>query len=364
MAPTARTAPHREEHLVIELVKAHGTGNDFVLLPDRLDQHVLDVALTVAVCDRRFGIGGDGAIRVAPARADTGADVFMDYRNADGSLAEMCGNGVRCVAKLALDRGWVDGDEIAVDTRAGVKQVTVTERHDDGTVATVRVHMGSAHVGQRVEVDVSPLTRARAAPGSHAGIIAEPPAMPGEDAAAGAAVTAEHRTLEVLAVSMGNPHAVVVVGSDPAALDAVPLAAWSAAVAAHPAFPDGANVEAVAVPDPATVHGRIHERGSGETLASGTGASAMAVAAAALGHARRASTVRLPGGDLRVDWREDGEVTVTGPAETVATGTLDPGWLARATASSRRSAPAERELRGTQRDAQPDAPQPQQPSGL
>ncbi len=245
----------------------------------------------------------------------------MDYRNADGSLAEMCGNGVRCVAKLVLDHGWVAGDRVAVDTRAGVKHVTVTARHDDGTVAAVAVDLGAARVGDPLDVDISPLTRARAA------------APTAEEA-----VTAEQRTLRVLPVSLGNPHAVVLVGADPAALDAVPLADWARWISAHEAFPDGANVEAIAVPAATTLHGRIHERGSGETLSSGTGASAMAVAAAALGHADREATVRLPGGDLEVAWGADGTVTMSGPAEIVATGALDAGWLSRTRAAHERAA--------------------------
>jgi diaminopimelate epimerase len=303
-------------------VKAHGTGNDFVILADREDAVTLDRGLTRALCDRRTGLGGDGAIRIAPARASVEADVFMDYRNRDGSVAEMCGNGVRCVAKVVLDRHWVGGDRLRVDTRAGVKVVDVAARHADGRVAQVHVGMGRPVVGEPVELDISPLVEA---PGPEA---ADDGADGGE-----ALVTAEHRVLALTTVSLGNPHAVAVVED----VARAPLARWARLAAAHPAFVDGVNVEVVAAVDEHTVQGRVHERGVGETAASATGASAIAVAAARAGLAAPRVTVRLPGGELACDWRHDG-VMLTGPAEVVATGHLDSGWL-----SARRDAEPDRD---------------------
>jgi diaminopimelate epimerase len=273
---------------VIEFVKAHGTGNDFVLLPDLDDALELDEALVRALCHRNLGLGGDGVIRLGSGGGD--ADIFMDYRNADGSLAEMCGNGVRCVAKWAADRGVVAGDLVRVGTRGGLKAVEVVARHDDGTVAEVRVDMGAPADTGPVQVDVP-----------------------------------DGREVTFTTISMGNPHAVVVVDD----VGRAPVDRWGPHVAAHPAFPQGTNVEFIAVPERTRVVGRIFERGVGETLASGTGSSAMAAAAHLLGLADREVRVELPGGVLSVDW---GEATlhVTGPAVEVASGTLDGRWLAAA----------------------------------
>ena len=294
----------------MEFVKVHGTGNDFVLLPDLDDRLDVGPALVRALCDRHTGVGGDGLIRLAPA---SDADVFMDYRNADGSVAEMCGNGVRCVAKYLVDRGLVAGEEVRVGSRAGIKVVEVVARHDDGTVALVRVDMGPAMVTGSVAIDVSPAT-----------VLASGRA-PDVPAGLGAAVTAEQRINEVTTVSMGNPHAVFVV-DDPAA---APVSWLGPYVEGHEAFPGGTNVEFITAPRPDLVVGRIWERGVGETLASGTGASAMAVAAAVRGLADRQVRVRLPGGDLEVDWAVD-TLYVTGPAVEVASGRLAPGWLRQA----------------------------------
>ena len=274
----------------MRFVKAHGAGNDFVLLPDLDDRLELTPELVRALCGRHMGLGADGVIRLGRARPGSAADVFMDYRNADGSLAEMCGNGVRTVAKWAVDRGVVAGTEVLVDTRDGVKPVACT-RGDDGLVAVASVDMGAPVIGD----------------------VAAPLQVDGE-------------TVEVTNLSMGNPHAVVVVRD---VCDA-PLHVLGPQIQSHPRFAaEGVNVEVIAVPSRDRVYGRIFERGVGETLASGTGASAMAVAAAALGLAERRSVVVLPGGELEVDWTEAG-VRVTGPAVEVASGELDPSWLSAA----------------------------------
>lgn len=267
----------------MEFVKAHGTGNDFVLLPDPGDTFALTTPFVRALCDRHRGLGADGVIRMAPAGES--ADVFMDYRNADGSVAEMCGNGVRCVAKYVADRWGVAGGAVAVATRAGVKHVRILERHPDGTVA-------------RVEVDMGPPAQVETASRPVGG-----------------------RPTEVTTLSMGNPHAVIVTDD----VEAAPLAAWARELNEH--ADNGINVEVIEVVTPTHVRGRVLERGVGETLASGTGASAMAVAAHARGLADRTVTVSVPGGDLAVRWT-DGTVVVAGPAEEVAAGRLDERWLA------------------------------------
>ncbi|HEY8341324.1 MAG TPA: diaminopimelate epimerase [Egibacteraceae bacterium] len=271
----------------MRFVKAHGAGNDFVLLPDLDARLRLSAELVTALCDRHRGIGGDGVIRIAPPRPGVDADVFMDYWNADGSVAEMCGNGVRCVAKYVVDRGIVAAGDVRVDSRAGVKVVSVTERDAAGRVQAVRVDMGApvpGDVRRRLDVD--------------------------------------GRSVEVTTLSMGNPHAVLLVDD----VATAPVAELGPRIERHAAFPDRTNVEFIAVPAPDRVVGRIWERGVGETLASGTGGAAMAVAAHLLGRAGRRTTVSLPGGDLHVDWSAT-TLHVTGPAVEVAAGALDDSWL-------------------------------------
>lgn len=267
-------------------LKAHGAGNDFVLLPDPDDTFALTAGLVQALCDRHRGIGGDGVIRLGAPR-DRTADVFMDYRNADGSVAEMCGNGVRTVAKYLVDRGLTDGHKVAVDTRAGIKDV-VCHVDAHGLVQTCTVDMG--------------------------------PPIPGEVSTA--LTLADGTSVAVTTVSLGNPHAVIVVDD----IGTAPVTRVGNAVEHHPAFPEGVNVEFITVTEPGTLHGRIWERGVGETLASGTGGSAMAVAAVLNDLTERHVAVHLPGGVLDVEWAPD-TLFVTGPAVEVGGGTIDESWL-------------------------------------
>jgi diaminopimelate epimerase len=288
----------------MRFVKAHGAGNDFVLLPDLHDRIVLTSGFVRALCALHTGLGADGVIRIAPPRWGREGDVFMDYWNADGSVAEMCGNGVRCVAKYVADHGVVRGDEIRIGTRAGVKLVRVVRRWEDGAVAATAVDMGTPRLGGQRQVDVSS-ARLRV------------PQLPGHQI-----VTLEHAVVTVTTVSMGNPHAVLLVND----VATAPVTVWGPTIEHDDGFPNGTNVEFIAVPARDLVVGRIWERGVGETLASGTGASAMAVAAHALGLADRRVRVDLPGGSLEIDWTS-GSVWVTGPAVEVANGELDSAWL-------------------------------------
>ncbi len=267
-------------------MKAHGAGNDFVLLPDPDDRLTVTPALVRALCEAHVGLGADGVIRVAPATAGSGGDVFMDYWNADGTVAEMCGNGVRCVAKYVADRG-LRGDVVRVDTRGGVKPVTVT-RGADGRVSEARVDMGAPHVGQpRATVLLDGVEHA------------------------------------VTTLSMGNPHAVLLVDD----IDKADVGGLGSRLERHPDFlPQGTNVEFVQPVASGRILGRIWERGVGETRASGTGASAMAVAAHLNGAADRCVTVALPGGELDVAWGDE-TLEITGPAVEVASGELDETWL-------------------------------------
>jgi diaminopimelate epimerase len=275
----------------VEFVKAHGTGNDFVVVEDLSDSITITAEAVRAICDRHFGIGADGVIRIAPG---TNAPYFMDYRNADGSLAEMCGNGVRVVGKYLADREHVTGN-FDLETRAGVKHLKL-HYGDDGAVARVTVDMGAPS-----------LDRA-ALP------------MVGEGEARAERLTALGQTVTATCLSMGNPHAVVFVDD----VDAAPVTTLGPALETHPAFPNKTNVEFVQVVDATTVRQRTWERGVGETLACGTGACAVAVAAQLRGHTGPRVTVELRGGPLGLEWQPGGTVTMTGPAVEVAHGTLSP----------------------------------------
>jgi diaminopimelate epimerase len=268
----------------VEFVKAHGTGNDFVVVEDLADRYRITPELVRAVCDRHFGVGADGLIRIAPGRR---ARFFMDYHNADGSVAEMCGNGVRVVGKYLGDRGHV-GSELDLETRAGVKHLEL-HADDHGRIDRVTVDMGSPELedGDR-KLDL------------------------------------DGRVVTATCLSMGNPHAVVFVDD----VDAAPVTTLGPLLERHPAFPAGTNVEFAQVVDDHAVRQRTWERGVGETLACGTGACAVAVAARLRGIAGRPLTVELRGGRLELDWPPAGTVRMTGPAREVASGTLAPDLVA------------------------------------
>jgi diaminopimelate epimerase len=287
----------------VPFLKGHGTENDFVIVPDPDGRLALPADAVARLCDRRAGIGGDGLLRVVRSAADPEAramageaEWFMDYRNADGSVAEMCGNGVRVFVHHLLRAGLAKPGEFAVATRAGVRRVRAGE---DGIVA---VAMGPARL----------------------------PGGPGETVTVTVAGEDGDRRWPAHHVDMGNPHAVAFV-SDLA--EAGPL---YAPPAVHPAaaYPRGTNVEFVVERGPGHIALRVHERGVGETRSCGTGACAAAVAAArregrdpvADGRAA-AYTVDVPGGRLRVTEETDGGVVLAGPAVIVAEGTIDPGLL-------------------------------------
>ena len=277
--------------------KYHGTGNDFVMLEDPADELTLAPGLVSALCDRHRGVGADGVIRVAPA---DGADFFMDYWNADGDVAEMCGNGIRCLGKLAYDRGLTTKTELDVDTRGGRKHLEL--RVEDGEVQAVRVDMG------RPALDRGSIPMAGAPDGR---MIGEefPDAGP------------EYRAV---AVSMGNPHLVLVGAEDLGALD---LPRIGPPLEHHPDFPQRSNVEFIRVED-GRVDVRVWERGVGETMACGTGACASLVGASVLGLVGRHAVVRFPGGDLEVEWADADRVFLSGPAAHVYDGELSDEWVA------------------------------------
>jgi diaminopimelate epimerase len=274
----------------MRFTKMHGTGNDYIYV-DGFAQRVADPAgLARIMSDRHCGIGGDGLILILPSKT---ADVRMRMFNADGSEAEMCGNGVRCLAKYAYEHGLARANPMRVETGAGVKTIDLL-LGPDGTVAAATVDMGEPILDPR-QIPVA-VEGARA--------IDVP-------------ISAGGQSFRMTCVSMGNPHAVIHV-EDVAAVD---LARLGPQLEHHAIFPRRANVHFVQVRTPGEVVARPWERGSGATLACGTGACAVAVAGVISGRGAREIAVHMPGGELGVAWREgDNHVYLTGPAVEVFSG--------------------------------------------
>ncbi len=274
----------------MRFTKMHGIGNDYVYVDCFCEQVADPAALARTVSDRHFGIGGDGLILIMPSDS---ADVRMRMFNADGSEAQMCGNGIRCLAKYAYDRGRVKSNPMTVQTPAGIKTVDLAVG-SDGKVAAATVDMGE------------PILSPKAIPVSLEG-----------ERAVNVTLEVAGQSLIVSCVSMGNPHAVAYV-DDVAAVD---LARIGPEVENHGLFPERVNAHFVQVGSPVEVTMRTWERGSGITLACGTGASAVCVAGVLTGRTGREITAHLPGGDLRIEWAEaDNHVYLTGPATEVFSG--------------------------------------------
>jgi diaminopimelate epimerase len=283
--------------LTIEFRKIHGAANDFVVVDGRPNANggtgSLDwAALAERACDRRRGVGGDGLLVLEAARG-AGADFHMRYHNADGSEAEMCGNGIRCMARFALEIGATDKRELTWETGAGIVRTEVLEHGE--RESTVRVNMGP------------PRTRPSEVPVEGSG-----------DMVREQAFAIDGTSLELTCVSMGNPHAVTYVDS----VEAFPLEKVGPLVEHHPAFPRRTNFEIVEVLAPDHLRMRVWERGVGETMACGTGACAVAVASHMVKGTDDTVRVDLPGGQLSIHWAEGEDVMMTGPAETVFVGKL------------------------------------------
>ncbi len=274
----------------MRFTKMHGIGNDYVYVDcfrDRVDD---PAAVATAVSDRHFGIGADGLILIAPSDV---ADVRMRMFNADGSEGEMCGNGIRCVAKFAHDHELTAANPMRIETAAGTKTIDLTIG-GDGKVSAATVDMGE------------PVLRPRDIPVALDG-----------DRAVDVPITIGQAELRMTCVSMGNPHAVIYVDD----VAAVPLGSLGPRLEGHELFPRRVNVHVVQVRSAGEVSMRTWERGSGITLACGTGASAVCVAGVLTGRSGRAIGARLPGGDLELEWREaDNHVYLTGPAVEVFSG--------------------------------------------
>lgn len=320
---TASDAGVSDADLLADLpvLTGHGAGNDFVLLVDPEDRAVgLSPDTVRRLCDRHRGVGGDGLIRVGGVRPGslgdvdvTGAQVTMDYRNGDGSLAEMCGNGIRVTARVALEHGLVDPvRRLHVATRAGVRAVDV-DLHD-GTFVAATVDMGPSSTDP-AGMGLDPAAIDGPVHGFSLRGLARPD---GQDDVA---------DLRWAGVSMGNPHVVGVVDD----LDAIDLARLGPAVQAHPAFTDGVNVNLTEVVNDHHVRLRTWERGVGATLACGSGTCATVAVLAASGAVEVDATpvrVEVDGGDLAVAIDDRGHLLMTGPATIVARVDLDPRWLA------------------------------------
>jgi diaminopimelate epimerase len=288
----------------VRFAKYHGTGNDFVMVEDLDDERPLDPALIAAICSRGHGVGADGVIRIVrgDASGGPGADFFMDYSNADGEPAEMCGNGIRCLATYVFDRGLTPKTGLEIDTRGGLKRLRLDV--EDAVVRRVTVDMGAPALERRS----IPMTG-----DPDATFVGQPLEVSG-------------RTYRATAVSMGNPHVVLLLepGEDLGALD---VPALGSLIEHLPLFPNRTNVEFV-LPAEDRVRVRVWERGSGLTMACGTGACASLVACVLAGATGRSADLEFPGGLLHVAWDESDEhVWLTGPAVHVFDGELTEAWL-------------------------------------
>lgn len=269
--------------------KWHGIGNDFVFFADPDDRLKLGPELVKGLCDRHFGIGADGVIRVAPGI--DGAELFMDYWNSDGTVGEMCGNGIRCLAVFAREQGMTSSDELKVATRSGIRVVWIE--------------------GDRVRADM--------------GIPAfTPDEVPVRaDDAQRVLVTVDGFTMEATCLATGNPHAVFFVDEP----NDISVATVGPMIENLEIFPNKTNVEFVTVESPRRIRMRVWERGSGETLACGTGASASAVASRLVKGTDEKVTVALPGGELEVEWSgsldQPAPIYMSGPTAKSFAGEVD-----------------------------------------
>ncbi len=272
----------------MKFTKMHGLGNDYVYV-NCFQERVADApALARAISDRHRGVGSDGLILICPSRT---ADVRMEMYNADGSRCQMCGNGIRCVAKYAYEHGLSRSNPMRIETDAGVRQSTLTL--DGAKVNSVRVDMGKPQLSPE----------------------SLPSTLPGERII-DQEIQAADRSYKITCVSMGNPHVVIFADE----LGKVDLAEEGPAIEHHQAFPERTNVHCAEVISPTAARMISWERGSGTTQACGTGACAVAVAGVLTDRLQRRSTIHLPGGPLHIEWTDDDHVYMTGPAVEVFTG--------------------------------------------
>ena len=278
----------------MKFTKMHGCGNDYIYVDGAKEiltpQEKPEVVRRLS--DRHFGIGGDGVIFINPSRE---ADFEMEMYNMDGSRAEMCGNGIRCVAKFVYDKGLTDKTSISVISCGKIKYLTLTV--ENGKVSTVEVNMGS------------PILKAENIP-----VISDKEEVIGDE------IEVDGEIYKMTCVSMGNPHAVVFMDE----VEGLPLEKMGPLFENHVRFPKRINTEFVKVLDENTVEMRVWERGTGETLACGTGACATVVACVLNGLTKEQVTVKLLGGNLQIQWdRVSNLIYMTGPATTVFEGEIE-----------------------------------------
>lgn len=277
----------------LKFTKMHGCGNDYIYF-NCFEQQVADPeALSIRLSDRHFGIGGDGIVLICPSDV---ADAKMRMFNADGSEGKMCGNATRCIGKYMYEHGLISKPEMTLETLSGIKILKMTEQ--DGKIVSVRVDMGKA--------------------------ILKPSEIPTRyegDTAVSVPLTVDGTEYAVTCVSMGNPHCIVFVDQDVSTLD---LPKIGPSFENHDMFPERINTEFIRVIDDHTLQMRVWERGSGETLACGTGACAAAVASVLNGYCPKGEdiTIHLIGGDLNICYTDEA-VFLTGPATTVFEGSIE-----------------------------------------
>lgn len=277
----------------MKFTKMQGLGNDYVYVDCFREKIGNPPELARRISDRHFGVGSDGLIMINPSDK---ADFEMEMYNADGSRGEMCGNGIRCVAKYVYDYGLTDKTHLSVETLGGIKYLDLTV--EDGKVKMVKVDMG------KPELEPSKV-----------------PVKAEGDSVVDVPIFVDGKEYRMTCVSMGNPHAVVFIECD---VREFPLEKTGPLFENHERFPNRVNAEFARVIDRRTAEMRVWERGSGETLACGTGACAVAVACALNGLTEDEVTVRLPGGELQIQWdRKRNTVYMTGPAEIV----FDGEWI-------------------------------------
>ena len=272
---------------MLKFTKMHGLGNDYVYMDCTKSGEPEDaISLACFVSNRHFGVGSDGLILICKSNT---CDFKMRMFNADGTEAEMCGNGIRCVGKFVYDKGLTSKTEITVETLAGVKNLKL--QVVEGKVETVEVDMGE------------PILEAE-----HIPVISK------EYPVKNLKLQAEGKEFTFTCVSVGNPHAITIVDN----VDSFEVEKYGKKLEVDPHFPEKANIEFVQIVDKNTIKMRVWERGSGETFACGTGASAVAVACNLNGLTREDVTVKLLGGDLQIKWnKENNHIYMTGPAVTV-----------------------------------------------
>ncbi len=286
--------------MTLEFTKMHGLGNDFILIDcikqsrvAELGDNMLKEAVT-HLCNRRFGIGADQVLLLMPSEK---ADFKMRIFNADGSEVEMCGNGIRCLAKYIWDKGLSNKDILDIETLAGIIK---PEKIDD----LVKVDMGEPEFApEKIPVYMEYIDKTKLKDGRILGYPLE----------------VEERLFHISCVSMGNPHCVIVVDDT----KSFPVSYFGPILENHQLFPNRTNVEFIDIVSKNEINMRVWERGAGETMACGTGASASAVVASARGLTNREVTVHLLGGDLHIYWADDNHVYMTGPAKNVFSGKID-----------------------------------------